>query len=87
MTNRMSRKTAILTETSEKQALEAEEATDKKKKINKGKIDKVNRNFSKKNNLESLSDEEDNALCLYCEKPYSCDVHGEKWIQCHQCKG
>jgi hypothetical protein len=32
MTNRMSRKTAILTETSEKQALEAEEATDKEEK-------------------------------------------------------
>jgi hypothetical protein len=86
MTNRMSRKTAILTETSEKQALEAEKSTDKKKKLT-GKIDKVNRNLSKTKNFESSSDEEDDALCLYCMKPYSCDVHGEKWIQCHQCKG
>jgi hypothetical protein len=37
MTNRMSRKTAILTETSEKQALEAE-ATAKKKKLTKVKL-------------------------------------------------
>jgi hypothetical protein len=40
MTNRMSRKTAILTETSEKQALEAEEATAKKKKLTKVKLTK-----------------------------------------------
>lgn len=52
------------------------EKTEKKKKL----IPK------KKLKVESESEEEDDALCLMCLKPYSESKPGQDWIQCISCK-
>lgn len=40
----------------------------------------------KKPKVESETDEEDDALCLICLKPYSQSKPGQDWIQCISCK-
>lgn len=83
-TNRRKRKTAILTETPEKIALEEEETA----KVRKKNANKVKRTISKKRKETELSSsDDDDAQCLYCFQPYSNDKHGEEWVKCQVCKG
>ncbi|KAF2880322.1 hypothetical protein ILUMI_25850 [Ignelater luminosus] len=80
---RRKRKATILTDTSEKNALQEEQnKTTKKVKKQKQKIDKKRRKV-----LQSSkeSKEDDYACLVYCEV-YSESLPGQKWIQCQVCK-
>lgn len=90
--------TAILTDTPEKDKLEAKKKCQVKKtcndKIVKKKLFKIkkktqtntaNKNSKKIKGLSSSSDDED-AFCLVCCESYSSSRANEKWVSCVKCK-
>lgn len=96
--NRRIRKSAVLTDTPEKNMLEEEQAK-KQRNVNvkgKGKKSKGQTKDSKKDSTkrrvlqDSESDEEDDEkeeyYCLICCDSYSNSLPREKWIQCLECK-
>ena len=89
------RKSAILTDTPEKEALEKEYKQRKRGPKPKGKELKAAKvkGMQKKNVRKSLkfdysSEEEDdeNTVCLVCIEPFSKSKPGEEWVQCLECK-
>ncbi|XP_023312440.1 uncharacterized protein LOC111692606, partial [Anoplophora glabripennis] len=87
-TNRRKRKTAILTDTPEKNALEEQQnKTTKKVKKPKKNMDKKRKKSVCKKILQS-SDEsgDDDYSCLICCEGYSESLPGESWIQCQACR-
>lgn len=92
---RKKRKTAILTDTPEKQAIEEEyerKMNQAKKKLltndakrKKGTINKKNKKPTIE--IESDSSSEEDVFCLVCVEAYSKSRSREKWIQCMDCKG
>lgn len=97
------RKSAVLTDTPEKCALEAEQMALIQKKLKKqttvlktpkrkkvlGLLKKTPlRKSSKPRKVAESEDEEDEeCFCLVCVESYSNSKHREKWIQCYYCKG
>lgn len=92
MTNRRKRKSAILTDTPEKDALEAEYSKRKsavknltgalsQKPASKGKSRKKAKKTS-----EVESDDEEECFCLVCLEPFSQSSSKEVWVQCTHCK-
>ncbi|XP_025192175.1 uncharacterized protein LOC112592366 [Melanaphis sacchari] len=71
--------TAILTDTPEKDKLEA------KKKCQKTQTNTANKKSKKIKSLSSSSDDED-AYCLVCCESYSSSRANEKWVSCVKCK-
>lgn len=89
--NRKRRKTAILTDTPEKENLRREqEISDMKKAKSGSKKGKAKKKVEqvKKAILQDDSDSnsDDEYFCLVCCESYSDSVPGEGWIQCHLCK-
>lgn len=97
---RKKRKTAILTDTPVKEALEAERQAQGKKslfkkkcKATKSKIPKKQstgkkkRAGTKRKTPDDSSSEEDESLCLVCVEPFGNSRPGETWVQCIICKG
>ena len=95
---RKKRKSAILTDTPEKTALE-EEFKNSKSKKSKGEkcktkliADKPTKRKSKRSTeskkakSKNESSDEDEWFCLICVEPYSNSRPGEKWIKCMSCK-
>ncbi|CAG4941508.1 unnamed protein product [Parnassius apollo] len=90
--NRKRRKTAILTDKSEKENLRKEQETLSKKKakgVNKKskaakRVEKVKKAILQEVNSDSSSDDE--CFCLICCEKYSDSVPDEGWIQCNLCK-
>lgn len=95
------RKTAVLTDTPEKDALAEEHANKKKKKeietTKKGKgkctgqgkqAKRTTKNPAKRRVLQDddTSDEEQDWYCIICCDAYSNSAPREKWIQCIECK-
>ncbi len=93
-------KTAILTDTPVKDALEAERQTQGKKKLfkKKGKAtksktakkkstEKKQRAGAKRKLPDDSSSEEEESLCLVCVEPFGNSRPGETWVQCIICKG
>lgn len=82
---RKKRKSAVLTDTPEKNALEEEQNSRKSKKqkeIMKAQAKKV----KKKVLVESDTSSEDEYFCLVCTEPYSNSKPNEHWIKCTRCK-
>ena len=86
--NRRKRRTAILTDTPEKEALEREHK-DKQAKRAKPKQSRPTRlNFRKQTSkYKNRSTDRQEYFCLVCAEPFSNSKLGEQWIQCHGCKG
>ncbi|KAJ0173951.1 hypothetical protein K1T71_010097 [Dendrolimus kikuchii] len=90
--NRKRRKTAILTDTPEKENLRKEQEITNKKKANSvnkknqanKKVQQVKKAILKEVNSDSSSDDE--YFCLVCCEKYSDSVPGEGWIQCNLCR-
>lgn len=84
------RKSAILTDTPEKNEIEAKKLNaTKKKKVQKSDIFKKKKPKVTKNKLKKTvesSDEDENCFCLVCTEKYSHSKSSEKWIQCISCK-
>nr|XP_049704587.1 uncharacterized protein LOC126056252 isoform X1 [Helicoverpa armigera] len=95
------RKTAVLTDTPEKNALAEEQASKKKKtkKKVKGKgtgkckgkgkqTKKPTKNPAKRRVLQDddSSDDEQEWFCIICCDAYSNSAPGEQWIECRECK-
>jgi len=82
-------KTAILTDSPYKNELQQQQLNQKIKLIKKEK-NTVNRKLFKKTKnknkklLENVSDEDDDAECLYCGQTYM--MSNEGWVQCMTCK-
>ncbi|CAG2204629.1 unnamed protein product [Mytilus edulis] len=91
-TSSRKRKTAILTDTPEKNALEEEEKRkcQKQQKTVKRKLplQKSTRRTNKQKQMRKSnnSDDEDECFCLVCLEPYSNSKSRESWIQCTSCK-
>lgn len=94
--NKRRRRTAILTDTPEKQAIEFEHKERMKKQHKKqtqqnqaGKGKKPSKVTKRKTKLTVLtaSDDEDDCYCLVCVEPYSNSRSREKWIKCNGCNG
>ena len=86
---RKRRKTAILTDTPEKNALEDEKRSSKNKKSTKSKEDskKPKRRLNYSNKTAELdSTDEEEYFCLICVEPYSNSRPKESWIQCSTCR-
>ncbi|KAG5880740.1 hypothetical protein JTB14_025504 [Gonioctena quinquepunctata] len=90
---RKSRKSAIYTDTPEKNAIQEEYDLRKKKQImrkltelkyEQKPVQKSKNTKSKNYHNQSDSDEE-NCFCLVCLEPYGTSRPGEKWVQCIQC--
>ena len=90
---RKKRKSSILTDTPEKNALQEEvkKSTNKSRKGKKvrtklisEKTKTLNRH-SKKNKSKMESSDEEEWFCLICVEPYSNSRAGEKWIKCMSC--
>lgn len=90
--NRRKIKSAVLTDTPEKEALEAIETSrklknakrpffDKEKKIKKGK--KKAKSVNKNDDIEKQNDD---YFCLCCLESFSNSRSNEKWVQCLECK-
>lgn len=87
-------KSAILTDTPEKEELFQKYI--KKKKTNrklfenevekKKQKSKVTKKMKKKKTIEKSEDEEDDTFCAICEGMFSSSKSGESWIQCCRCK-
>lgn len=89
---RKRRHTAILTDTPEKEALQAEQSSKKtepvKKKLVRDKKESKKLTFKKKASLVeevSSSDNEDDCFCLYCFDKFSNSAPNEQWIKCISC--
>lgn len=90
--NRKRRRTAILTDTPEKENLRKEQEIANKKKtkgVNKKtkvtkKVEQVKKALLQETNSNSSSDDE--YFCLICCENYRDSVPGESWIQCNLCK-
>lgn len=93
------RKSAVLTDTPEKNALAEEQAAKKRrtdikkgseKKKGKGKVKSKSKSAIKKvlQTIDGEESEDDNPeyYCIMCSKPYSKSKSGEDWIQCLDCK-
>ncbi|KAG5867216.1 hypothetical protein JTB14_013755 [Gonioctena quinquepunctata] len=90
---RKSRKSAINTDTPEKNAIQEEYDLKKKKQI-KRKLTELkdeqkpvqkSKNTKSKNYLDQSDSDEENCFCLVCLEPYGNSRPGEKWVQCIQC--
>lgn len=83
---RKKRKSAILTDTPEKEALEEEQ--NKRKKITKDPVIKKKREGAKKKVCIESSEEEDEGeyFCLVCCDNYNHSKPGENWLMCRKCK-
>ncbi|CAD6230309.1 GSCOCG00006748001-RA-CDS [Cotesia congregata] len=85
---RRKRKSAVLTDTPEKNALEEEQSKKKVKKVEKPKtkvtVTKKKKRVSKK--ILKSDSEEDEYNCLVCHEPFYKSIPGENWIQCQICK-
>lgn len=87
-TNRRKRKSAILTDTPEKNALEEQQNKTRKKVIKPRKnIDNKRKSVCKKVLQSSDESDDDDYSCLICCEGYSESLPGETWIQCQVCKG
>lgn len=80
-------------ESEEKEAKKKAKAENAKKRLYKmikteNPKQKTGKKFlpKKKPKVESETDEEDDALCLICLKPYSESKPGQDWIQCISCR-
>lgn len=81
---RKKRKSAVLTDTPEKDALEAEQnnlVSKKGKEIIKQKVKKVKRKV-----VEESDESDEECLCLVCTESYSKSKPKEKWVKCTHCK-
>lgn len=91
VTNRKRRKTAILTDTPEKEALSIEQHNRMKRKVVSSKKDlPKNKQVKKKilpEQVNNSSSTEEECLCLVCCETFLDSVPGEGWIQCVDCKG
>lgn len=83
---RKKRKSAVLTDTPEKNALEEEQKKRKATKSDKVKKQKVKAATRKILQDSDGSSEEDECFCLVCTEPYSQSKPREKWVMCMQCK-
>lgn len=79
-TTRKTRKSAVLTDTPEKEALEQEHL--KKQKHLPEKIKRVARKVV----IEDDSSDENEEFCLICCESYIESRPGEEWVQCRSCK-
>jgi hypothetical protein len=96
---RQKRKSAVLTDTPNKDAIELEEAaklrkiarkTPKRGRLFQNEKQKTKRQSEKKrksSNAHSGSESDEEAFCLVCMAPFSNSKSKEKWIQCVSCKG
>lgn len=91
------RKSAIYTDTPEKEAIRSEQNDKQKKRVSKNitlseknQKKKSNKTSKKKINLEkkpdTSEDDDDETFCLICLEPYSSSRGGENWVRCIQCK-
>jgi hypothetical protein len=96
--NRRKVKSAVLTDTPEKEALEAIEAKrnlkDAKRQVfhkgeqkKKGKKKKKQAKRTKCSKSDSDDEDDDECICLCCLEPYKNSRPNEKWVQCLECKG
>jgi hypothetical protein len=96
--NRRKVKSAVLTDTPEKEALEAIEAKrnlkdakrqifDKGEQKKKGKKKKKQAKRTKCSKSDSDDEDDDECICLCCLEPYKNSRPNEKWVQCLECKG
>ncbi|KAB0790231.1 hypothetical protein PPYR_15434 [Photinus pyralis] len=82
---RKKRKSAVLTDTPEKDELEAEQNSRKSKKtkeIQKKKVEKAKRKVM----VESDDSSDEECFCLVCTEPFSRSKPKEKWIKCFHCE-
>lgn len=83
---RRKRKSAILTDTPEKDAIEDEKKkSTKKAKFQRDKIKNKKKKSITRKVLQSSSDDDD-YNCLICCEAYSESLPGENWVQCQVCK-
>ena len=89
------RKSAVLTDTPEKRALEEEQKRRKKTKKTDSKTEKQTkkkqqakkkRTAKKKLKYSSESDDSDDVFCLVCVESYGNSRPREKWIRCQECQ-
>lgn len=87
---RRKHKSAILTDTPEKMALEKEaQERENRKKKNLQVVKNLGGKNKEKSNKHAISsdEEDDDELCLICLEPFSQTKTNEQWIQCTTCKG
>lgn len=100
---RTKRKSAIYTDTPEKNAIQMEVDNKKQKQVKKNlgfevkknkHVEKTTVQKSKTNKKQALiepgsetSSDEEETYCLVCLEAYSSSKAGEQWVQCRECKG
>lgn len=93
---RKTRKSAIYTDTPEKNAIQEECNAQRKKQVkrnlkkklgDKPKVVPQAKKAKQGQNSEEQSDsEEEDCFCLICLEPYGSSRSGEKWVQCIECR-
>jgi hypothetical protein len=88
---RRKRKTAVLTDTPVKRALEEEKKGKKAKGTKRRLMSSASSKQTCKKRTDTAhkddTDEEQEWFCLVCTEPYSNSRPGENWVQCTECKG